>query len=989
MDSDSDSDEFYDAEDHSIDSFISSKSRGILSLSSLPSSKNLSFIQIHHTHTPDITEEERLLLELKKKAVEKWQREDEELERRLHELQKKKVTEDSKTEEAHTQMQELEIRRRKLEEMRQLIREESMTLRHAADSSPEEDVVEEEILQVIQSSPHKKSHTIEKMEHSYQDTKEHLYRRHSRKKRSGSWGDLPHNTSVIVGESETESSMTPKEGTSVKRSQSGRSKLLTLRHGSSDDDDDESHCELEAIKVVDDVMYDSRRTVMDGQRTATDGPQSVKDGSLPVKDSVMLVNAPDIVMSTKPRTSSAEFSLPVAPPRRKKSTNQASTSHQRSSVDVEIPSLSSSVSLPVDNSDKGLGKSFQCLELRDVIRGSKMVTSEAAEVNAVKPHGSSCDSQLPYITFEDPTDEEINGGSDDDRVHKKRKKDRLRRSSGDKCRSPSPVPTSPDQNISQLGCDLSKTDVEILDCCLIKNLDTGEELPLSKAAEELPQCINPVDLHIVQRTKEYKGDSLHPDASTDEDTISFHSSSSSAMSLGSKKKRLKKLLSRTARKVKNVADQVLFRDEGDTEEEVSVDGKIFKIKSSNSNKGPYDFAQIRMLQELSGEHVGAIWSMKFSACGRLLATGGQDGILKIWVLKSAYVYFTDLRKKYEAVSLSPATSVEDLTTVTTETASSSENPEEEDEDESAPFKKTPFCCYRGHAADLLDVSWSKNYFILSSSMDKTVRLWHMSRRECLCTFQHIDFVTTIVFHPKDDRYFLSGSLDGKLRLWNIPDKKVTLWNEVGQTGSLITTANFVSNGKYAVVGTYDGRCIFYTTEQLKYFTQIHVRSTRGRNAKGQKITGIEPVSDSKMLVTSNDSRIRLYDLRDLTLSVKYKGGTNTSSQIKASLSPTGKYIVCGSEDHFIYIWKTRHDYKLSATRRDRNDYWEAIKVHNAVATVAIFAPNPSLFCPPVKKLDPCAASIASCDLESGLGEIIISADFTGAIKVVRNYPQKL
>ena len=33
-------------------------------------------------------------------------------------------------------------------------------------------------------------------------------------------------------------------------------------------------------------------------------------------------------------------------------------------------------------------------------------------------------------------------------------------------------------------------------------------------------------------------------------------------------------------------------------------------------------------------------------------------------------------------------------------------------------------------------------------MDKTVRLWHISRRECLCTFQHIDFVTAIVFHPK-------------------------------------------------------------------------------------------------------------------------------------------------------------------------------------------------------------------------------------------------
>lgn len=133
-------------------------------------------------------------------------------------------------------------------------------------------------------------------------------------------------------------------------------------------------------------------------------------------------------------------------------------------------------------------------------------------------------------------------------------------------------------------------------------------------------------------------------------------------------------------------------------------------------------------------------------------------------------------------------------------------------------------------------------------MDKTVRLWHISRRECLCCFQHIDFVTAIAFHPRDDRYFLSGSLDGKLRLWNIPDKKVALWNEVDGQTKLITAANFCQNGKYAVIGTYDGRCIFYDTEHLKYHTQIHVRSTRGRNKVGRKITGIEPLpGENKVL----------------------------------------------------------------------------------------------------------------------------------------------
>lgn len=102
--------------------------------------------------------------------------------------------------------------------------------------------------------------------------------------------------------------------------------------------------------------------------------------------------------------------------------------------------------------------------------------------------------------------------------------------------------------------------------------------------------------------------------------------------------------------------------------------------------------------------------------------------------------------------------------------------------------------------DLLDVSWSKNYFILSSSMDKTVRLWHISRRECLCCFQHIDFVTAIAFHPRDDRYFLSGSLDGKLRLWNIPDKKVALWNEASErSGKDIYTCSFSDLRIFCVV----------------------------------------------------------------------------------------------------------------------------------------------------------------------------------------------
>lgn len=129
---------------------------------------------------------------------------------------------------------------------------------------------------------------------------------------------------------------------------------------------------------------------------------------------------------------------------------------------------------------------------------------------------------------------------------------------------------------------------------------------------------------------------------------------------------------------------------------------------------------------------------------------------------------------------------------------------------------------------------------------------------------------------------------------------------------------------------------------MKYHTVIDVRSTRGKNARGHKITSLA-VHGDKLLVTSNDSRIRMYDLRDMDLTCKFKGAQIEQSQIRASFSPDGKHIISGSEDNYIYIWRAQ-DFSPSLTvRKDRNPMWERAKVHNSVVTAAIFAPKPQLF----------------------------------------------
>ncbi|XP_077141478.1 WD repeat-containing protein 44 [Ranitomeya variabilis] len=578
--------------------------------------------------------------------------------------------------------------------------------------------------------------------------------------------------------------------------------------------------------------------------------------------------------------------------------------------------------------------------------------------------------------------------------------------------------SGPQRPRSNSGREL--TDEEILASVMIKNLDTGEEIPLSLAEEKLPTGINPLTLHIMRRTKEYvSNDAAQSD---DEEKLQAHQTDTDGGKLKQKTTQLKKFLGkkvkrakhlaeeygeRAVNKVKSVRDEVFHTDPDDpssSDDEGMPYTRPVKFKAAHGFKGPYDFEQIKVVQDLSGEHMGAVWTMKFSHCGRLLASAGQDNVVRIWVLKNAFDYFNNMRIKYNTEGrVSPSPSQESLNSSKSDTDAAYSGADDMDaDDKNAPFRQVPFCKYKGHTADLLDLSWSKNYFLLSSSMDKTVRLWHISRRECLCCFQHIDFVTAIAFHPRDDRYFLSGSLDGKLRLWNIPDKKVALWNEIDGQTKLITAANFCQNGKHAVIGTYDGRCIFYDTEHLKYHTQIHVRSTRGRNRVGRKITGIEPLpGENKILVTSNDSRIRLYDLRDLSLSMKYKGCVNSSSQIKASFSHDFTYIVSGSEDKYVYIWSTYHDLsKFTSVRRDRNDFWEGIKAHNAVVTSAIFAPHPNLMVPPDASTDrqdtdqkaeqgESIDNIPSGALKSDHTEVLLSADFTGAIKVFINRKKNL
>ena len=78
-----------------------------------------------------------------------------------------------------------------------------------------------------------------------------------------------------------------------------------------------------------------------------------------------------------------------------------------------------------------------------------------------------------------------------------------------------------------------------------------------------------------------------------------------------------------------------------------------------------------------------------------------------------------------------------------------------------PLKK-----FKGHASPITNIATIDAHRFLSSSWDKTVRLWDVTTGGCLRVFRgHGDWVHAITVI--NDLYFLSGSDDRTVKLWNV------------------------------------------------------------------------------------------------------------------------------------------------------------------------------------------------------------------------------
>ncbi|CAO2042218.1 unnamed protein product [Urochloa humidicola] len=304
-----------------------------------------------------------------------------------------------------------------------------------------------------------------------------------------------------------------------------------------------------------------------------------------------------------------------------------------------------------------------------------------------------------------------------------------------------------------------------------------------------------------------------------------------------------------------------------------------------------EFSAVYMDQEIRA-HKGSIRVMKFSPSGWYLASGGEDCVVRIWQIIEVEVS----PKLYKGED--PYEKVEKVQVFKTNIGKGQNHALAVIPKKAFRISETPLHEFQGHTSDILDMTWSKSDYLLTSSKDKTVRLWKPGCDGCLAVFKHKDYVTCVQFNPIDERYFISGSLDGKARIWDVLDKRVTDWAD---TRNIITALSYQPDGKGFIVGTLAGACRFYNQsgENIKLQKELFVQGKKKSASSRINSLKLSRSDSNGIIIASADSKIRFADGDTIK---KFEGPWKSKALSSPSLTSDGRYLISAGKDSNVYIW---------------------------------------------------------------------------------------
>ena len=237
------------------------------------------------------------------------------------------------------------------------------------------------------------------------------------------------------------------------------------------------------------------------------------------------------------------------------------------------------------------------------------------------------------------------------------------------------------------------------------------------------------------------------------------------------------------------------------------------------------------LQDISVD-VEKISSVSFSPDGAQLASGSDDGTVKLWDVGSRETIAT----------------------------------------------------LEGHTDDITSVAFSPiDDLLASGSYDETIKLWNIESRETIATLEgHTDYVNSVAFSP-DGTVLASGSGDGTIKLWNVATHK-TIATLEGHAETFNSVA-FSPDGTVLASGSGD----FYSDGSPKLWNIATRETIATLEGHTDYVRSVAFSPDGALLASgSGDGTVRLWDMATRETIATLEG--QTYDVYSVSFSPDGALL---------------------------------------------------------------------------------------------------